>query len=147
VSIADKAVKNDLPRFRTFEQNKLVNGRLYTPVSSDLKSRFAPSILIDNVYIIPLSSVQKMTFGKASAEGDNKSTAFSSGVMDELKETGNGYKTGLIIGGLAGVATAMAFRWSIWKLAVAGALIGSYAGYQISKARTEVNKFQFVPTT
>lgn len=148
VTIADKAVKNDLPRYRTFTQNTLIEGRLYHPVSSDLKMRFAPSILVGNTYIIPLSAVQKMTFGKVSAEGENeKAGGISSGAIDEIKETGKGYKTGLIIGGLAGVGVAMAFRWSIWKLAIAGALVGGYAGHQIAQAKTQVNKFKFVPQT
>lgn len=113
----------------------------YMPADKEISLRFAPSILVNNTYIVPLSVVETVESGSIYSSDGTKDKP-SEILFEQQKITGKGYKVGLIVGALTGSATAMLFRWSVWKFAIAGALIGGYMGYRVSEAKAEVITFK-----
>ncbi len=141
--ITDKAIRNDQPRFATFNQGAVVSGIMYKPSDEETRLRFPPSILINGAYIVPLSVVLNTDSSKIGVDGVGK-IAPSDKVIESQSIISKGHKIGFIVGGISGAALAMLFRWSIWKFALGGAFVGGYIGYKVSESTTEVHNFKII---
>lgn len=142
-NITDKTIRNDLPRFTTFNQGAVVSGVMYNPSDQEMRLRFPPSIIVNGAYIVPLSVVLNTDSSKIGADGVGH-IASSDQVVQAESVISKGHKIGFVLGGISGAGLAMLFRWSIWKVAIIGALAGGYIGYKVSESTTEVQNFKII---
>ena len=148
-NVQDQTVRNDQPRYAVFGEGQQVWCRIYTPLNPELKVRYAPSIIVNNAYIIPLSIAEKLTFNQYGTDGaanpiPEASKIMSGTLSEKVTSSGKAYKTGIVIGGLSGAALGMLMHWSVWKFAIGGALIGGFLAAQVSDAKNQGADIKFI---
>lgn len=126
---------------RIFSSGELVFASRYIPpagTSKAILSRMAPSVLIDNQYIVPLSVLRvertSNAAGTAIPVPENKTVDVKK-IMGEVSSGGT--KTGAIIGVIGGALIAYVLKKNVFIGAGIGMIAGGGVGYFFSMNSTK----------
>ena len=128
--------------FKPFKKGQVVIGIDHIIENQNPKIKHAPTILVFDEYLIPKSKVENIQVDAKMPESMSNlaEEMGNNSLKDRILSTSSGYSKGFVIGGVAGIATAMYMKKNTlgyvlfaFGFGIAGALVGQFVADKYQK--------------